>query len=233
MSNQGTEKTPKLRSEISRVIAYCVLPLLSFCFVNGCTIQHIRPLYIKAGVPKESIDHSRKILSFWEDNQASIDHLYSKKYCPTDFIVDTDLGAMLIQELLDPEAVEPYVIKLGLVGLPADAVLEGCLSFLRTEFRYGESPDVWPTALDTLSSHVADCKGLSLLLMSMLLAAGVDSYCAISNGHMWVCVSINSTWTIIETAAVPKLYRQYDQAGIYQRPLYKIYMHRSFKRCRR
>ena len=57
-------------------------------------------------------------------------------------------------------------------------------------YRYVVEPKEWPTIQETIQWGKGDCKGLSLLLMSLLLASGFETHAAVSNGHMWVNVKI-------------------------------------------
>jgi transglutaminase-like putative cysteine protease len=85
---------------------------------------------------------------------------------------------------------------------------------------------------ETIRTQKGDCKSLSLLLMSLLTAAGLDAYAGISNGHMWVVANENNRWQVWDLDQNPARKKIYAIAGFYDDPLYKIYPDRSEKRKR-
>ncbi len=75
-----------------------------------------------------------------------------------------------------------------------------------------------------------DCKGLSLLFLSILIVFDIESYAAISNNHMWVEAKLDGKWKIFDTDSDRKSI--YQLSGIYEHPMFKIYSDRSEKRIR-
>jgi hypothetical protein len=77
---------------------------------------------------------------------------------------------------------------------------------------------------------MGDCNSLSLLLMSLFQAAGIDTYAGISNGDMWVYALGHDNWQLLELDQDPKRKKMYSLPGFYNNPVYKIYVDHSEKR---
>ena len=170
---------------------------------------------------------------FVKENMAEMNANYSTEYVPYEFIVDTDYGSTVIQNLLDPESAA--AVNPGLTGdtgpQPAEALMR-IYQHIIDHYDYILDPLKWQSVEETIKTREGDCKSLSLLLMSWLTAAGYDAYAGISNGHMWVNVNYDNRRQVLELD--PDLERNtiYRIPGFYQNPLYKIYPDRSEKRKR-
>ena len=154
-------------------------------------------------------------------------------YAPYEFIVDTDYGSSVIQNLLDPES-ETAINT----GLPGDANPEHSdklmliYQHIIDHYDYILDPLKWQSVEETIRTQKGDCKSLSLLLMSCLTNAGYNTYAGISNGHMWVKVRENYKCFVLELDQNPERQKIYRIPGFYENPLYKIYPDRSEKRKR-
>ena len=170
---------------------------------------------------------------FVKENMAEINANYSTEYVPYEFVVDTDYGSTVIQNLLDPESVT--AINNGLMGdaSPHPSVpLMPIYQHIINHYDYILDPLKWQSIEETIKTQKGDCKSLSLLLMSCLAAAGYDTYAAISNGHMWVNVNHDNQWQVLELDLDPERSTIYRIPGFYENPLYRIYPDRSEKRKR-
>ena len=102
------------------------------------------------------------------------------------------------------------------------------------EYEFQADPDTyhWQTVAETIKAKKGDCKNLSLLLMSLLLSAGINTHAAISNGHMWVNVYYDKKWQVLEVDKDSERNKIYQTPGFYKNPLYKVFMDRTEKRKR-
>ena len=170
---------------------------------------------------------------FVKENITEINAHYSTVYAPYEFIVDTDYGSSVIQNLLDPESATAIN-----TGFPGDANPESSDKLMRiyqhiiNHYDYILDPLKWQSVEETIKTQKGDCKSLSLLLMSWLTTAGYDTYAGISNGHMWVNVNHDNHWQVLELDLDPERNTIYRIPGFYENPLYKIYPDRSEKRKR-
>ena len=170
---------------------------------------------------------------FVKENMAEINANYSTAYTPYEFVVDTDDGSTVIQNLLDPESAT--VVNNGLLGDAnphPSAPLMRIYQHIIKHYDYILDPLKWQSIEETIKAQKGDCKSLSLLLMSCLAAAGYETYAAISNGHMWVNVNHENQWQVLELDLDPERNTIYRIPGFYENPLYKIYPDRSEKRKR-
>ena len=170
---------------------------------------------------------------FVKNNMAEINANYSTEYTTYEFVVDTDYGSTVIQNLLDPESAE--AINTGLMGddnpHPSEPMMR-IYEHIINHYDYILDPLKWQSVAETIKTQKGDCKSLSLLLMSWLTTAGYDTYAGISNGHMWVNVNHNNQWQVLELDLDPERSTIYRIPGFYENPLYKIYPERSVKRKR-
>ena len=170
---------------------------------------------------------------FVKENMAEINAHYSTEYVHYEFVVDTDYGSTVIQNLLDPESVTAF--NNGLMGDAnphSSAPLMRIYQHIIKHYDYILDPLKWQSIQETIKAQKGDCKSLSLLLMSCLAAAGYDTYAAISNGHMWVNVNHENQWQVLELDLDPERNTISRIPGFYENPLYKIYPDRSEKRQR-
>lgn len=170
---------------------------------------------------------------FIAENLILMDHIYSDQYIEYPFMVDTEAGSALIQDLIDPDAVRSLAEQILSTEGESRQILDAAQRYLMVVTHYRVQPGVWMTVNETLEIGVADCKGRSLLLLSLLLAANQEAYAAIGSGHMWVVAQVDGRWQTVETDPDPERRRIYSMPGFYERPLYKIYADRTIKRKRR
>jgi hypothetical protein len=170
---------------------------------------------------------------FVKENMAEINANYSTVYAPYEFVVDTDCGSTVIQNLLDTESTT--AITAGLMSdanpEPSDSLMH-IYQHIINHYDYILDPGKWQSIEETIRAKKGDCKSLSMLLMSCLAAAGYDTYAAISNGHMWVNVNHENQWQVLELDRDRERNTIYRIPGFYENPLYKIYPDRSEKRKR-
>jgi hypothetical protein len=170
---------------------------------------------------------------FVKENMAEINANYSTVYAPYEFVVDTDCGSTVIQNLLDTESTT--AITAGLMSdanpEPSDSLMH-IYQHIINHYDYILDPGKWQSIEETIRAKKGDCKSLSMLLMSCLAAAGYDTYAAISNGHIWVNVNHENQWQVLELDLDPERNTIYRIPGFYENPLYKIYPDRSEKRKR-
>lgn len=109
---------------------------------------------------------------FVKQNMNEKNKKYSSDYSLYDFVVDTEYGSTLIQNLIDPEAVATIATDLGLND---DREYRNNLSnlyqYVIEEYNYILSPYEWQTVTETVKAKKGDCKSLSLLLMSILVSS--------------------------------------------------------------
>lgn len=213
----------------SKIIAF---GLFWVFFLTGCAAIQREKIPTESIIPELKWNPS-SYAEFVKENMTEINANYSKVYAPYEFIVDTDYGSTVIQNLLDPESTKS--INAGLMGdanpEPSDPLMR-IYHHIINHYDYISDPLKWQSVEETIRSKKGDCKCLSLLLMSCLAAAGYDTYAAISNGHMWVNVNHGDQWQVLELDLDPERNTIYRIPGFYDNPLYKIYPDRSEKRER-
>jgi len=213
----------------SKIIAFGVLGVF---FLSGCAAIQ------KEKIPAETIIPELKwnlasYAEFVKENMTEMNANYSTVYAPYEFIVDTDYGSTVIQNLFDPE----FTTSIN-AGLMSDANPEPSEPLMRiyqhiiNHYDYILDPVKWQSVEETIRTQKGDCKSLSLLLMSCLTNAGYNAYAGISNGHMWVNVNHDNQWQVLELDLDPERNTIYRIPGFYENPLYKIYPDRSEKRKR-
>ena len=213
----------------SKIIAFGVLGVF---FLSGCAAIQ------KEKIPAETIIPELKwnlasYAEFVKENMTEMNANYSTVYAPYEFIVDTDYGSTVIQNLFDPE----FTTSIN-AGLMSDANPEPSEPLMRiyqhiiNHYDYILDPVKWQSVEETIRTQKGDCKSLSLLLMSCLANAGYNTYAGISNGHMWVNVNHDNQWQVLELDLDPERNTIYRIPGFYENPLYKIYPDRSEKRKR-
>jgi hypothetical protein len=167
---------------------------------------------------------------FTLENMENLDHIYSADYQPYPFVVDMESGSTIIQNLIDTERAGHELRSLGLGWSDNKERLMKIYNSILESYTYVAEPVPWLTVEETIRWRRGDCKGLSLLLLSMLLAADYDVRAEISNGHMWVNVNIGDAWRILELDLDSERKQIYSLPGFYENPLYKIYQDRTEKR---
>ncbi|MBU0768484.1 MAG: hypothetical protein KJ687_05285 [Proteobacteria bacterium] len=169
---------------------------------------------------------------FLKQNMKEINEKYSKEYALFNFVVDTDYGSTLIQTFIDTEAVSSITDNLGVKKLEYKEKISNIYDYVIHEYAFIMDPFRWQTVEETVKTKKGDCKSLSLLLMSLLLSAGIDSYVAISNGHMWTNVYFDNQWHVLEVDKDSDRNKIYQIPGFYKDPLYKVFIDHTVKRKR-
>lgn len=184
--------------------------------------------FIMSSIPEALQDYA----IFLKKNIAGINENYSKEYIPFKFEVDTDNGSTLIQTFINPEAVSPITDNLGVENLEYKRKIFTLYDYVIQDYAFIIDPFKWQTVEETVRTKKGDCKSLSLLLMSLLLSAGIDSYVAISNGHMWTNVFFDNEWHVLEVDKDSDRNKIYQIPGFYKDPLYKVFIDHTVKRKR-
>lgn len=216
------------RRENRRVAGWCFLLMLAILYAgtNPLANDHI---------PFEKTKSSnswdlQKYTALLKQNMENTDKRYSKEYIPYDFIVDTDYGSTLIQNLIEPSAVSSIIDQLEIKKLDKNGKVLKIYDYVLQHYAFVLDPYNWPTVEETIRRKRGDCNSLSLLLMSLLQAAGIDTYAGISNGHMWVYAFRHNHWQLLEVDQDPERKRIYSLPGFYDNPVYKIFIDHSEKR---
>jgi hypothetical protein len=144
--------------------------------------------------------------------------------------VDTDTGSTKIQNLIDLAEGRLIVEKEGWDLIQRQDNAQIAYQHIAAQYKYITEPCKWFSTKETIAQKQGDCKNLSLLLLSIFLAMGIDSHASISNNHMWVNANIANQWHIFEIDQNPEHHRIYAIDSFYERPLYKIYLKRTLKR---
>lgn len=215
----------------NRRIGFVFLSFLISVSIAGCgwklksTAPEEETLLIEKWSP-DSYAH------FVEENLKALNQTYSRDYAPVEFIVDRENGSARIQDLIDPATVNPIVGQLHTAGLPPSEAIRLLKNYVSTNFQFDRENRGWQTVTETIRAGRGDCKNLSLLLLSLLLAADVDARAAISNGHMWVTARDETGWQLLEVDDDPERREIYNIPGFYDTPLFRVYADRTEKRVR-
>ncbi len=183
----------------------------------------------------EDIHTTQNNAEFIKENIENLNHIYFEEYQPHSypFVVETETGSTVIQNLIDTELATRQIACLDIGSLNKNDRISGIYNYVLTEYDYIVEPKIWPTVDETINRKKGDCKGLSLLLMSLLLSSGFEAHAAISNGHMWVNVCREGVWCVLELDRDPARARIYKLPGFYDLPLFRIYEDRTEKRLRK
>lgn len=169
-------------------------------------------------------------IDFIKDNILNLNHMYSENYEPYHFVVDTENGSTTIQNLIDTELAQRRIALMDFEGLNRIDRISKLYKYVLMEYSYIVEPNIWPTVAETMKWKKGDCKGLSILLISLLLASGFEARTEISNGHMWVNVKAEGEWSILDLDHDADRALIYKLPGFYENPLYRIYEDRTEKR---
>ena len=222
-----TFKTIKTTNNIRRSFLFSLFLWFGLCF--GCAgLLEKKPAEEKV-VYFEKWDLPSYAL-FLKQNMKDINEKYSTDYTPYDFVVDTETGSTVIQNLIEPQFVFPIVDSLKMKNLEDKDKILYIYDYVFKAYDYILDAYHWPTVEETVRTKKGDCKGLSLLLMSLWIAAGFDTHAAISNNHMWVNVFYDNSWHVFELDKDPDRNKIYSIPGFYDHPLFKIYKDRTYKR---
>lgn len=198
----------------------------------GCAATQREYIPAESIIPEQKW-HLESYAAFVKENMAEIKANYSTAYAPYEFIVDTEYGSTVIQDLIDPEPVAGInaVLRTDAISRFPHKVRR-IHRYILSHYTYVSDPHRWQSLTETIETRKGDCKSLSLLLMSLLTSAGFDSYAGISNGHMWVVAYENNRRHVLELDQNPARKKIYGIPDFYDYPLYKIYADRSEKRQR-
>jgi hypothetical protein len=217
------------RPSLSHITRIGLLSLTCVIIISGCTSvidkkraeERIAPIF----------EWNQEIyIEFLKQNMEKINRQYSTEYVSYDFLVDTDNGSTRIQNLFDVEAVRPIAEKIEIASIDYDQKLSKILDYVQNEYMFRPDPGKWRTVAETIQAKKGDCKSLSLLLMSLLLAADFPVHAAISNGHMWVNVYHDNKLQVLEVDKDPDRNKVYSIPGFYDNPLFKIFPDGAVKR---
>lgn len=225
-----TEHIRSLETIIQRKrFLFAVLMIIISASITRCswiqkaTTSKEKVVFIEAWSPES---YAR----FVEENMALLNRTYSHNYAPAEFIVDRENGSALIQDLIDPRAVAHLLDDIQIGGRASSKTIQHLEAYIKNEFQFDAEDEDWQSAAETVTAGKGDCKNLSLLLLSLLLAADIHAYAAVSNGHMWVVALDEAGWQSLETDDNPERMRIYSIPGFYDAPLYRIYPDRTEKR---
>lgn len=200
-------------------------------FLTGCATLRGKETLEEGRYFKEWDIHNYSL--FLQQNMEMVNEIYSTDYELYDFVVDTAQGSAPIQSLIDSKLVMPIIAELRVKDSQEKKQIWLIYEYLLKEYDYEMDAYHWPRIGETLENKKGDCKGLSLLMMSLLLAAGFDSYVAISNGHMWVNGYDGNQWYLFEVDKDPEREKIYQIPGFYENPLFKAFKEQTYKRKRK
>ncbi len=206
--------------------------LLCLLILWGCAAVRHEQIPENSIIPEEK-RYLESYAAFVKENMSQIRQHYSTDYTPYEFIVDTQYGSTIIQNLIEPEQVAAInaLLRTDVISREPHKV-KRIHQYILRHYQYEMDPHRWQSVEETLRIRKGDCKSLSLLLMSFLVSAGYDAYAGISNGHMWVVAYEKHRWQVLELDQNPSRKKIYGIPGFYDDPLYKIYPDRSEKRRR-
>ncbi len=213
-----------------------LIPILLFSIClslnTGCTPRSVEKQPVQQSVSKWAWSIPN-YADFVASNLKNINQLYAEEYGPYLFIADTANGSTVVQNLVDIKIAEQQLENMSFGPLNDREKIMHLHEYVLGSYRYVVEPKEWPTIQETIQWGKGDCKGLSLLLMSLLLASGFETHAAVSNGHMWVNVKMDGKWHVLEMDRNPDRARIYQIPGFYDRPLFKIYQDGTEKRIRK
>lgn len=219
-------------NKMKELFTFLLLLWICLSIWAGCTIRSVEKTSEEQRVSEQAWSLPN-YSDFVESNIKNINQLYAETYGPYQFVVDKSTGSTLVQNLIDIQLAGHLLARMRLGHLSDKEKILYLHAYVSDTYRYVVEPNVWPTIRETVELKKGDCKGLSLLLMSLLLASGFETHAAVSNGHMWVSVNLQETWHLLELDRDPARAGIYKLPGFYDWPLFKIYEDRTEKRLRR
>lgn len=212
-----------------RLLLFMLLSLIFVVVYGGCAA------ILKEKPPEEIITLAlpwdvENYADFLKQNMKNMNERYSTEYAPYNFVVDTDMGSTPIQNLIEPEIAFKIKNRPWSDNMEDDHKRYKIFQYVQNDYNFIMEPNKWSTVKETVKSKKGDCKGLSLLLMSLLISAGIETHAAISNGHMWVNAFYDKRWHVLEIDNDPERKKIYSIPGFYDYPLYKIYPDHTEKR---
>ncbi|MDY6791487.1 MAG: hypothetical protein SWH54_09485 [Thermodesulfobacteriota bacterium] len=212
-----------------RMFLFLLLSLVLVVICGGCTF------IIKQKRPEETVSTTlpwdvKNYADFLKQNIKNMNERYSTEYASYNFVVDTDRGSTRIQNLIEPEIALEIKDRPWSEHMQDDYKLYKIFKYVQNNYVFFAEPAKWPTVKETVKRKKGDCKSLSLLLMSLLISADIETHAAISNGHMWVNVFYDNRWHVLEIDNDAERQKIYTIPGFYDYPLYKIYADHTEKR---
>ena len=213
----------------ARLLLFILLSLIFVVICSGCAaiIKEKRSEEMITPVLPWDVKNYRVFL---KQNIKNINERYSTEYASYDFVVDTNMGSTLIQNLIEPEIAIEIKERPWSDHMEDDFKLYKIFKYVQNDYSFIIEPEKWSTGKEIVKSKKGDCKGLSLLLMSLLISAGIETHASISNGHMWVNAFYDKRWHVLEIDNDPERNKIYSIPGFYDHPLYKIYSDHTEKR---
>lgn len=209
----------------------CII-IMFILLSGGCSSSILHESSQPSRMPGNILDNDN-YKKFVIENLEILDQIYSDSYVECEYLVKTDYGIKTVQTLIDPEATRVLLNNLKTDKLLKHELIMICFHYVLNYFKYFPSPDTWPSVDLTIKLKKGDCKGLSLLLISMLQLLDIDCYGAVNNGHMWVEAFNDDNWLILETDSDKKRNSIYQLKGFYDKPMFRIHINRSEKRIRK
>lgn len=200
------------------------------CFLLGCSLRQQERNNQFIGAEVASYDLIQEYITEVQQNIKKIEYKYTKEYIKCDFIVDLENSSTHVQDLIDTLSVKPILKSLNLEGVPVEQKASSIYRYVISNFSFVQDPYTWPTVKETIENKSGDCNSLSLLLMSLFYSSGIETYSAVSNGHMWVYALVNGNWLLFELDQDPLRKRIYRIPGFYKYPIYKIYINYTMRR---
>ncbi len=212
-------------------LIFLSISLSAICLFAGCAMFSSERTDYSSEL---NFDSQQRLayIKYIKENQENKNKIYSLHYGNCEYLVDSDTGVTLIQNLINPELVYPIINKVKIDGLSKNDKALICFEYIINYFTYFPKPETWPTVDQTIKMQKGDCKGFSLLFLSIFITFDIESYAAISNNHMWVEAKIDGHWKIFETDTDSDRNLIYQSPDFYLNPMFKIYFDRSEKRIR-
>lgn len=145
------------------------------------------------------------------ENEKKINEKYTNDYEAIEEKLTDRLGEngepMSVKEFIRPQETTVLMDSLKIRNLDLEGRVKRIHSFVRQNFEFvpdEEGEDYWQTPAETIRRKKGDCEDLSILLSSMLIAAGVsDVRVNAKNWHVYTTVSLNGKTLILETDPNP------------------------------
>ena len=219
--------------KIFRHRRHALFALLVWVTVASTGCARLSNLQSAEAVPGLSPWNTDIYAQYVKQNIEELNRRYSAQYEPVEFVVDTDGGSARVQVLIDPAATALLAEVIGEPASDNGGKIDAVMQVIRQRFEYIPEPATWAPVRETIRAGKGDCKNLSILLMSVLTASGIEAYAGVSNGHMWVQAYDGQQWHTLETDKDPVRNQVYRIPGFYDHPLFKIYADQSLKRIPR
>ncbi|MEA3436792.1 MAG: hypothetical protein U9R43_10040, partial [Thermodesulfobacteriota bacterium] len=133
-----------------------LLPALIFVVIcGGCAA------IIKEKRPEEIVTPAlpwdvKNYAVFLKQNMKNINERYSIEYAPYDFVVDTDRGSTLIQNLIEPEIALEIKDRPWSDNMEDDYKLYKIFKYVQNDYAFFMEPDKWTAVKETVKSKKGD-----------------------------------------------------------------------------